>query len=160
MDAWETPRDAYLASIDQNRDALRKLLPNASFTTFAYPKNGATYDVKRPLERLFLCSRGGGQRANIGEVDLNLVSACFLDRRQNVDLAMARGLIDRNADARGWLVFATHDVVADPSPYGCTADFLESVVAYAARAGSLLLPVTDATVRVVSGDPPGSRRTR
>ena len=149
VDAWETPQDAYLASIGRNRDALRKLLPDTSFTTFAYPKNGATYNVKEPLERLFLCSRGGGQRANIGEVDLNLVKACFLDRRQQVDLALARDLIDRNADAGGWLVFATHDIVDDPSPFGCTAQFLDAVVEYAARAGSLLLPVAEACARVV-----------
>jgi peptidoglycan/xylan/chitin deacetylase (PgdA/CDA1 family) len=152
VDAWETSRLVYLESVERNREALGKLLPDARFTTFAYPKNGATYDVKEPLERLFICSRGGGQSANIDVADLNLVKACFLDRRQNVDLAMARALIDHNAHARGWLVFATHDIVDNPSPFGCTTRFLSSVVEHAARSGALLLPVAEACHRVVASE--------
>lgn len=150
VDAWETSRPAYLESIERNREALEKLLPDARFTTFAYPKNGATYDVKDPLEHLFMCSRGGGQCANIDVVDLNLVKACFLDRRQHLDLTTARALIDQNTHARGWLVFATHDIVDNPTPYGCTAQFLNSVVEHAARSGALMLPVTEACRRVVA----------
>lgn len=162
VDAWETSRSEYLESIERNRKTLKKLLPDASFTTFAYPKNGATYDVKEPVERLFMCSRGGGQSANIDTVDLNLVRACFLDRRQQWDLAMARALIDQNAHARGWLVFATHDIEDDPTPYGCTTQFLNSVVEHAARSGSLMLPVAEACRRVVANQstPPASQTGR
>jgi len=102
------------------------------------------------LGNTFMCCRGGGQATNEDRADLNLLKACFLDRRTGVDTESIRTLLDYNAERRGWLILATHDVAADPSPYGCTPEFLEAIVQYASRSGASLLPVGEACAKLMS----------
>ena len=149
-DAWTTSRRTYVASVDQNQRALSELLPGQSFRTFAYPKNGATVWVKTFLERRFECCRGGGQSTNVGVVDLNLLTACFLDRRTRVDLDFVRELIDWNAEARGWLIFAAHDISENEGAFSCSGAFFETVVRRACDSGAEILPVAAACARLRS----------
>lgn len=144
LDAWQVPPQAYIASVDANARALEALLPGARFETFAYPKSGARATVKPALAQRFLACRHGGQCANTGQADRDLLAACFLDRSQRADLSFLRHLIEHNARSGGWLIFATHDVQPDPSPWGCTPAFLEAVVRHALRTGTEVLPVREA----------------
>jgi len=152
VDAWLTSTADYMASVVRNREALARILPGTRFSAFAYPKSGAKLSVKPALARSFMCCRGGGQATNEGRADLNLLKACFLDRRTGIDMASVRALLDYNAARRGWLIFATHDIVAHPSPYGCTPGFLEEAVKYASRSGALLLPVAEACAKLMSSE--------
>lgn len=144
LDAWHVRPAEFLASVEANARALQRLVPGAHFETFAYPKSGAVAAVKPALAQRFLACRHGGQRGNAGRVDRNLLAACFLDRQQHADLSFLRHLLEENARARGWLIFATHDVSTDPSPWGCTPAFLEAVVRHALRTGARVLPVREA----------------
>jgi peptidoglycan/xylan/chitin deacetylase (PgdA/CDA1 family) len=144
LDACQTSTEQFMASVLENGQALNKIIPGADFITFAYPKNGATLSIKPHLQKRFICCRGGGQTTNVGNADLNQLKACFLDNRQKVDINFVKKLIDYNSISRGWLIFATHDLSDNPSPYGCTPEFFAEVVEYAASSGSLLLPVKDA----------------
>jgi len=143
LDTWQTSTGGFVESVVRNRRALAEIFPGGSFKTFAYPKSEPKPTVKRQLQKYFLCCRGGGQTSNVHTADLNLLKAYFLDRRNKVDLDTVRDLIDRNTKLRGWLIFATHDVTDNPSPYGCTPEFFDRVAEYASRSGSLLLPVAD-----------------
>jgi hypothetical protein len=96
--------------------------------------------TKRRAGQIFLGCRGGGQRINVGRIDRNFLSAFFLDRRRD-DLARVRELIDRNNALRGWLIFGTHDVREDPSPYGCTPEYFKGIVRYAVDSGAAVKPV-------------------
>ncbi len=154
LDAWHVSSTAFMASVVRNREALRRILPHERFTTFAYPKSGATLSIKPALEKTFICCRGGGQTTNEDIADLNLLKACFVDKRTGVDIAFIRSLVDYNAARRGWLILATHDVAAEPSRYGCTPEFLEAIVEYASRSGALLLPVGEACARLLSSNSP------
>jgi hypothetical protein len=89
-------------------------------------------------------------------VDLNLLKAYFLDRRTKTDLHSVKNVIDRNASSRGWLIFATHDVTDQPSPYGCSREFFEKVVEYAADSGALILPVGKAWEKLQTFDSPSA----
>jgi peptidoglycan/xylan/chitin deacetylase (PgdA/CDA1 family) len=151
LDAWQTSTESFMASVARNAEALDRVVPGATFATFAYPKSGATLAVKRRLECRFTCSRGGGQAANVDATDLNLLKAFFIDARTRVDVESLEVLIDHNATRGGWLVFATHDVTDHPSPYGCTPRLLDAVAEHAALSGALLLPLGEACARVVSG---------
>jgi hypothetical protein len=53
-------------------------------------------------------------------------------------------LIDENRKARGWLIFATHDVCPAPTAWGCTPEFFEEIVQYAAKSEACILPVAEA----------------
>jgi peptidoglycan/xylan/chitin deacetylase (PgdA/CDA1 family) len=156
LDAWHTSSTAFMASVVRNGEALHRILPGARFTTFAYPKSGAKLSIKSELGNTFMCCRGGGQATNAGSADLNLLKACFVDRRTGINTESIRTLLDDNADRRGWLILATHDVAADPSPYGCTPEFLEAIVQYASRSGALFLPVGEACARLMSSNSDGT----
>lgn len=151
LDAADVSRERYLASVDANRSAIARLLPSATFETFAYPKGGARVLVKRLLGERFLCCRGGREDANIGAVDLNLVKACFLDQRAGLDFPAIAALLDRNARARGWLVFATHDLSNQPSRYGCSPARFRQVVEMTRATGATILPMAEACRRLIGG---------
>jgi len=155
--SWNTPPEVYERAILENRQAFNDVLPGASFQTFAYPFSAPRLAVKKVAGSHFLCCRGGGlkpgryvfrhsagaQTFNCGITDLNLLCAFFLEKsRGNPDAV--KSLIDQNARARGWLIFATHDVRDAPSPFGCTPGFFEQVVQWALESGARILPVVQA----------------
>src|SRR5581483_10047989 len=101
--------------------------------------------AKGALSRRFKSCRGIGAGVNAGTAD-------FADLRANRVRESAdendtyRRLVDEARATDGWLIFYTHDVVDEPSPFGCTPEQLDRVVAYAAASCPVL------TVRdVVSG---------
>lgn len=141
LDTWQTSTENFVKSVIRNKETLDYILPGTTFRTFAYPISQPRPTVKSRLEEYFVCCRGGGQTPNVGIADLNLLKAYFLDRRNKVDMVQVKKLIDYNTSLRGWLIFATHDIADNPSPYGCTSKFFGEVVEYSARSGALLLPV-------------------
>lgn len=142
--SWSTPPEVYEGAILKNRQALAAIEPGLSFQTFAYPISAPRPGVKKVASKHFLCCRGGGRRRiNAGEVDLNLLSVNFLEKSR-VDAAALQALIEQNARARGWLIFATHDVCDQPSPYGCTPKFFEQALHWALESGARILPVLEA----------------
>lgn len=142
-DSWQTKPEIFEDSIVQNRVALSELVAGAQFKSFSYPLSSPRPTIKRAAAKHFLCCRGGGQTLNVGTVDLNQLSAYFLEKAEG-DILTVKGLIDRNKSERGWIIFATHDVSPNPSPYGCTPEFFEDVVQYALASGARILPVAKA----------------
>jgi peptidoglycan/xylan/chitin deacetylase (PgdA/CDA1 family) len=140
VDSWKTPPDIYERSILRNASVAREWLPGFVFRTFSYPFCQPHPRVKMRAARHFSCCRGGGQGANTASVDLNLLNAFFMEKSRDRPACLKR-LIDENWEARGWLIFATHDISSDPSPFGCDPAFFEDIVKYSARSGSAVLPV-------------------
>lgn len=155
-DPWKTTTKVFEQSVLKNRQALARILPETAFSAFAYPLCGPRPATKRRVGKLFNCCRGGGQAFNVGTADLNLLKAFFLDIRNGNTIDSVKRLIDRNSECRGWLIFATHDVIDSPSPYGCTKEFFEEVVAYSARSGARLLPVGKACEQIQTTDTEGN----
>ena len=140
--SWNTAPAAFERSIVDNAHRLREWLPETSFTTLAYPLAEPRPNTKRRAAQHFSCCRAGGQTYNTGVVDRGLLSAYFLERARHPD--SVKRMIDSNADAGGWLIFATHDVCETASPWGCTPAFFEDVVRYTSRSGNAVLPVCEA----------------
>jgi glycosyltransferase involved in cell wall biosynthesis/peptidoglycan/xylan/chitin deacetylase (PgdA/CDA1 family) len=143
LDSWDTETSTFENSIIENRVALNRLLPGAEFKSFSYP-----ISLPRPLTKAktaehFLCCRGGGQTLNAGKADLNQLAAYFLEKSRH-NIQAIKDLIDQNRKVHGWLIFATHDISDDPTPYGCTPEFFEQVVQYAASSGAHIMPVVKA----------------
>ena len=82
---------------------------------------------------------------------MNQLAAYFLERSKN-GLQEVRELIDQNKQDCGWIIFATHDITDNPSPYGCTPEFFENVVKYAVESGAEVLPVIQALKRIQSSE--------
>jgi peptidoglycan/xylan/chitin deacetylase (PgdA/CDA1 family) len=142
-DSWQTEPRVFEQSIIQNRKALSDLIPGAEFRSFSFPLSSPRPMTKRAAARHFLCCRAGGQTINVGRADLNQLSGYFLEKAEG-NIQAVKDLIDRNEDARGWIIFATHDVSPHPSPYGCTRGFFEDVLEYARGSGARILPVVQA----------------
>jgi peptidoglycan/xylan/chitin deacetylase (PgdA/CDA1 family) len=149
LNSWNTKTKKFTKSVLKNSQALSNLIPDTVFTSFSYPICEPRPTTKKLIGKLFSCCRGGDQKINIGKADLNLLSAYFLDVRNGDTIGKIKKIIDKNTDARGWLIFATHDVVHEPSRYGCSKKSFDEVVKYAAESGGLILPVGEACKRIL-----------
>jgi len=154
--SWETRPSAFEESIIENRRAIGRLLPGMAFKTFSYPIACPRPQSKRSTAKYFACCRGGGQRFNAGTMDLNQLSAYFLEKSRDFPEAV-RNMIEQNRRARGWLIFATHDVCDSPTPYGCTPGFFEDIVQCAVASGARILSVAQALDVVCASNAPAIR---
>lgn len=148
--SWETSPSLFDSSITANKRALDELLPGAAFQTMAYPIAWPRPGTKYRVGRHFRCCRGGGQTFNVGATDLNLLKAYFLEKsRDNSD--SVKSIIRRNRDARGWLIFGTHDISETPTDFGCTPAFFEEIVKSSIESGAKILPVSEALTAICRG---------
>ena len=119
-----------------------KELAGLESPNFAYPYGHVTLQTKRSLELYVSSARSILPGFNEPEVDLNLLRANSLYGDLEV-FKRAEELVLENTKRKSWLIFYTHDVRTNPSPYGCTAALFESVVSFAARSGSRILTVQE-----------------
>lgn len=141
--SWDTSPRIFQCSVSENARMLDRLCPGSSFRTFSYPISPPRPCTKRAMAQYFACCRGGGQTFNSGTTDLNYLASYFMEQSRNTP-QLLKNLIDRNREARGWLIFSTHDVCTSPTPFGCTPDFFEDIVQYAVNSGARVLPVVQA----------------
>jgi hypothetical protein len=134
---------AFEISVSRNASALHRIFPTATFRTLSYPLSVPRLLTKKRMVSRFECCRGGGQTFNAGEADLSYLAAYFLEQARG-NLPAVKKMIDDNCSARGWLIFATHDVDAAAGRFGCVPDFFEGVVKYCLTSGSEVLPVAEA----------------
>jgi peptidoglycan/xylan/chitin deacetylase (PgdA/CDA1 family) len=138
--AWETTPLEFENQIVANQDALKKILPTASFRSMSYPISNPRAQTKRRSGRYFACCRGGGQTFNTGNADLNYLAAFFIEQAR-ANPQMIKDMIDATCKANGWLILATHDIDAQPTRWGCTPQLFENVAQYAANSGARIMPV-------------------
>jgi len=145
-DCARVPATEIAAEIDRNADALSQLLGGAAMVNFAYPFGGVSQSAKSAFARRFASCRGTGRGLNRGTVDLADLPSTSLYSR-NFDRDRLRQLIEDAQAENAWLIFYTHDVAEEPSPFGCTPAQFQSVVAYAAE-NTAVLPVRDVLARL------------
>jgi peptidoglycan/xylan/chitin deacetylase (PgdA/CDA1 family) len=97
---------------------------------FSYPYGEVTLATKRAAGRLCASCRGTQPGVNGPQADLNLLRANAL-YSASVDVNQIRDLMTQHSGAGRWLIFYTHDVRDNPSPYGCTPAYFEKVVDWA-----------------------------
>ena len=81
--AYDTPADVFENSVLENHRALRDLIPGAEFKTLSYPISCPRPSTKRRCARHFLGCRAGGQTYNRKTIDLDLLSAFFLEQSRD-----------------------------------------------------------------------------
>lgn len=141
--AWNTSPRLFEESVIENRRVLSTLMPATFFKTLSYPVSVPRGRTKRRVSEYFACCRGGGQTFNAGKADLNYLSAFFLEQARDNPAAI-KHVIEQNSKAKGWLIFATHDISEQPTQWGCTPDFFEDVVQHSVHSGARILPVFQA----------------
>lgn len=141
--SWNTATDVFEDAIRRNRAAIAELMTGVEFKSFSYPISEPRPLTKRVTAKYFESCRAGGQKPNVSSADRNQLAAYFLEKVRGA-IQPVKDVIDLNRRQAGWLIFATHDIAPDPSPYGCTPEFFEEVVQYAVASGARILPVSSA----------------
>jgi len=142
-DAGNTAPRLFEDSVTRNEKAFGALFPDYSLQTLSYPLYEPRPGVKRRMQNRFVCCRGGGQIYNDNAADLNCLRSFFIEQGRD-DPQKIYNLIDAAGLARGWLIFATHDIDPRPTPWGCTPELFESLVRRAIASGFRILPMIEA----------------
>jgi peptidoglycan/xylan/chitin deacetylase (PgdA/CDA1 family) len=141
--SWDTAPAEFEASILRNQQRIARISEAPSITSFSYPISCPRPDTKRRTAKYYATARGGGQTFNIRSTDLNYLKAFFIEQSRD-NFAAIQQVIDDNARAKGWLIFATHDVCDTPTRYGCTPALFERIVKAVAKSGAKVLPINQA----------------
>ncbi len=140
ISARAVPCDRFLLDANRGRQALEKF-SGSECGNFAYPFGEVALPVKAALGPQMTSARGIIPGINgPDEVDLNLLLANSL-YGDVAHSGHAEALIKDNMRRKGWLIFYTHDVQMQPSPYGCTPELFEAVASFAVESGCQILTV-------------------
>lgn len=122
-----------IKDIKKNGELFRSLFPEHALKNFSYPFGAETLAIKKFLGQEFRSARGIGHGLNTGKVDLANLKTIKL-YRDRLSLEEIAKQIEQAKSRRAWLIFYTHDVQENPSPYGCTPTYFEAVVKRCAEA--------------------------
>jgi peptidoglycan/xylan/chitin deacetylase (PgdA/CDA1 family) len=133
------------ADLDRSARFLREIGITRPATNFAFPYNAAWPLARNTLADRFETCRGAGEAINRGLVDPLMLKA--VEIRQPEDHALdLTGWIDDVATDPGWLIFFTHDIAEEPTPYGCTPATFDHLVRHCIEKGCRIVTV-EAAVR-------------
>jgi peptidoglycan/xylan/chitin deacetylase (PgdA/CDA1 family) len=139
----ETAPEAIEADLRRNAEFVAEALPGQRLSSFAYPFGDLHLGQKALIARRFPICRGIWPGLNTGRMDFAQLKAVSLERRMTEGFDVEAWL-DRAQAERGWLIFFTHDVSDDPSPYGTARGAFEAVADAVARRGVRVMPVKNA----------------
>lgn len=132
---------------DDNAAFVRNIVgPHVKMTSFAYPYGDTSLTVKAELSKKFAFCRGVRQELNTGKVDRGQISIISLEIRHAEQVDLKRTVAEAAAN-KSWIVFLTHDVCENPSPYGSTPAMIENAVKAVREAGIQILPLKEAAMR-------------
>jgi hypothetical protein len=150
--AWDTPQKEFIESTIKNQAAFQALFPNYQLETMSYPISCPHPQTKRLISKNFLACRGGGQRINLRETDLNYLNAFFLEKSRD-RFSDVSAIINENRKSNGWLIFATHDISSNPTRYGITPSLFSLTIQQAIDSGAQILPIGAALKFIHGGTP-------
>lgn len=129
--------------IERNRNYLQGLDSSIRIENFAFPFGMGSFLRKQQLGNAFRSSRGILPGVNSGTVDLLYLNAMSLMDCE-IDCDRIDRAFDEALEKNGWLIFFSHDVAAEPSPYGCSPKLLRHALEAAARRNMANVRVTEA----------------
>jgi peptidoglycan/xylan/chitin deacetylase (PgdA/CDA1 family) len=112
-------------------------------SNFAYPQGHVSLRCKRRLGPQMSSSRGpcGGINEQIADLNLLRANSLYGDLDQ---MDRIESLLSRNVSSQGWLIFHTHDVRRNHSPFGCTPALLDSTLLLAMKKGCRIASIKEA----------------
>jgi peptidoglycan/xylan/chitin deacetylase (PgdA/CDA1 family) len=136
-----------IEELDRNAAFVGRHLGGYAMRSFAYPFGDISPLRKLQVQTRFASCRGNAPGINAGRIDLGDLRAERI-YEQSIDHDRIAALLRSAASKPAWLIFYTHDVAENPSPYGCTPATFERVVQAVADAGIRILTVADAAALV------------
>jgi peptidoglycan/xylan/chitin deacetylase (PgdA/CDA1 family) len=141
------------ADIERNIEYLRQAGVSRRPTNFAFPYNSAWPLARNELARRYVSCRGAGEAINRGDVDRMMLKAVEIRQPEDRARDLTRW-IDDAVENPGWLIFFTHDIADEPTPFGCTPATFDTLVRYARESGCDIMTV-DAATRALGWKGPG-----
>ncbi len=132
--------DAVLTDVERNRAELAQILGAEPSRHLAYPFGTTSLAIKKTLVDKVLTARGVMAGINGKQSDRVQLAAYDL-RPDKGRMARAEAAMCRAAKAGGWVILFTHDVAAEPSPFGVTPGDLAGLLGRAKGLGAEILPV-------------------
>jgi peptidoglycan/xylan/chitin deacetylase (PgdA/CDA1 family) len=139
----DTDAAGLAGEIEHNRRYLLGLDPSMRIENFAYPYGLGSVLRKTQLAKAFRSSRSIIPGINRGTVDLHYLRSTPLINRHTDDKEVDHAF-DELVAKNGWLIFYSHDVAAEPSPFGCTPALLRHALEAARRRGVAVMTVAQA----------------
>lgn len=133
--------------LDQNSAFHATHAPGIQLKNFAFPYNAPKIGIRKVMMERFRSCRGGVEAVNRGPTDLAFLRSVEI-RPPDVYARMLTRWIDEAVQSPGWLIYFTHDVSPQPTPFGCTPDTLAMLVRYALDHGCAVLTVDAALDRL------------
>ncbi|WP_409191091.1 polysaccharide deacetylase family protein [Bradyrhizobium sp. RDM4] len=145
--AVDLDQAAMAREIEQNRNYFHRLDPSIRLENFAYPYGLASVSRKPQLAKIFRSARGILPGVNRDVIDLQFLRASPLVHCE-IDTAGVDRYFDEATASGGWLIFYGHDVVDQPSPYGCTPALLRHALKAAETRNMPIVTVAEALRRI------------
>ena len=114
--------------------------------SFAYPFGEVSPRTKALYARTHASNRGIRPGLNGAVFDMAQLKAVPLERRSWSE-AMVESWVAKAVAKSAWLIFFTHDVADDPSPYGATPAMLDHALSLVKASGIEVLPVKHAVAK-------------
>ena len=128
---------------DQSAALLQPWQGNRSF---AYPHGEHDFVSQDFFGRRFATLRTVDWGVNHGRMDLNRLRGVAVKREQ--DFESLQRITAHVVQHGGWLIFYTHDVRPEPSPYGCTGQRFAQLLELVSSAGLEVVTVAEGARRI------------
>jgi len=147
------PSKVFESDVLKGRRAIQDLTGRDA-ANFAYPYGHVSINAKKRIGQQMGSCRGiyGGINGPIADLNLLRANSLYGDVDQ---LAASESLLSENAKRGGWLIFYTHDVRTNPSPFGCTPALLDRTVSLAEEKNYRIASVAE-VLAVTNGMTDGS----
>jgi len=140
--------DALSDDVERNAAFVQDVLGDYVMSSFAYPYGEASPRTKLLFGDRFPTSRGIRKGVNKGLMDLSQLKAIGIEKWWWTP-EYIQGAVDQAKAQNAWVIFFTHDVSDDPSPFGATPQMLEHALDALKTAGIEILPVKHALARAM-----------
>lgn len=145
LNCGEAPMGIVEGDVERNLRALEAIgAPEPR--TFAYPYGEVSWAAKAALGERFALSRALHHGLVAPGSDLNQAPAVGIEGPDGE--AAARRWLHRALAEDGWLILYSHDVRADPSPFGCTPGALARLADEALAGGAEVVTVEEGCRRI------------
>ena len=131
----------------KNQRTLKELNLNVEFQNFSYPYGEQTMKAKSAAAEFYMTSRSCDHGVNVDLVDLNNLKSVRLYEKVN-SVERLSGIIEDFSKNGGWLILYTHDVQSDYTQYGCSEEYLDSIIKKCVDLNLDILPVKEALERI------------
>ena len=146
FNACQVSTRKFMDSVDRNAAFFAQRIPGVEIRSFAFPYGDMTAATKYAISKRFTSARGTLHGVNVGVVEASDLR-CICLQLGNLSHYDLEATLAEAAAKKAWVVVLTHDISADPTPYGCRPDQLRQLLTLADRNGYDIVPVGDVLAR-------------